>query len=63
MCVREGRLDIRNNFFTERVIRHWNVLAQKVVEVSLEVFKKRVDVTLGVMVCLTKWSWVTGWTL
>ena len=45
------RLDIRRNFFTQRVVMHWNRLPKEAVDApSLEAFKARLDVALGSLV-------------
>ena len=51
--LREGRfrLDIREKFFTVRVMRCWNRLPRETVDAStLEVFKARLDGALGSLV-------------
>ena len=50
------RLDINRNFFTQRMVMHWNRLHKEVVDApSLEAFKARLDVALGSLV----WRLVT----
>ena len=49
--ITASRLDIRRNFFSARAVRQWHRAPREVVESpSLEVFKKRIHVTLKDMV-------------
>ena len=51
--LRQGRfrLDIRRNFFTQRVVTHWNRLPKEALDApTLEAFKARLDVALGSLV-------------
>jgi len=45
------RFNIRKNFFSKRVVKHWNMLPREAVELpSQEVFKRHVDMALWHMV-------------
>ncbi|KFP09780.1 hypothetical protein Z169_04752, partial [Egretta garzetta] len=51
--LKEGRfrLDIRKEFFTVRVVRHWNRLPREAMDaLSLEVFKASLDGALSNLV-------------
>ncbi|KAJ7411782.1 hypothetical protein BTVI_48635 [Pitangus sulphuratus] len=50
LCQGRVRLDIKKNTFVERVVKPWNGLLRLAVEPpSLEVFKKRLDMTRSAM--------------
>ncbi|KFO72208.1 hypothetical protein N303_07187, partial [Cuculus canorus] len=45
------RLEIGKNFFTMRVVRHWNRLPKEAVDApSLKAFKARLDGALGSLI-------------
>ena len=49
VLIRDRRF--RKNFFAQRVVTHWNRLPKEVVDgSSLEAFKARLDVALGILV-------------
>jgi len=51
--LKEGRfrLDIRKEFFTQRVMRHWKLLPRETVDaLSPEAFKARLDGILGSLI-------------
>ena len=51
------RHDLYHDFFTQRVVMHWNRLPKEALDApSLEAFKARLDVALGSLGC---WLGVT----
>lgn len=63
LCDRRFKLDIRKNFFVEKLVSPCNELPREVMEsLSLEAFKRQLDVALSAMSSLTRWCSVKGWT-
>ena len=60
-------MDIRRQFFTQRVVTQWNRLPKEAVDApSLEAFKARLDVALGSLGCWLAtlhiaggWNWMS----
>jgi len=50
LCQGWFRLDIRRNFFTVRVVKHWNRLPREVVDAPcLSIFKRHLENALNYM--------------
>ena len=61
--LRQGKfgLDVRRKFFTQRVVTHWDMLPKEVVDApSMDTFKDRLDVALGILVWWLATLHITG---